>query len=407
MWLSDLQIVLPDRTLERGALRIEGACIAEIAEGPAPTAAGERIVQGQGLTAIPGIIDMHGDMLETEVEPRPGASFPMDLAVLELDKRLAASGITTAYAGISFWETVRREKQRSAERARQMVAAIHALRDSLLIDLYVHARYEVTTPSVMPVLIDLLEQRQIHLLSLMDHTPGQGQYRNLEQYVDFIAKWRNANPADVEAETHERLRASQNRAMVWERVAEIVALALAQGLPVASHDDDTTDKIDLMSGLGVMISEFPVTLHAAEEARRRGIAVAMGAPNVLRGVSHANNLSAIEAIQAGAVDILAADYSPAALLQAVFVLVEKGVLPLHAAVKLIGENPASALGLCDRGRIEVGLSADIVLIEQAARPRVRGTIRRGVPIYWDAAMAQRDHAVTAGRDTSNAPAISR
>jgi len=389
MWLSDLQIVLPDRTLERGALRIEGACIAEIVEGAARPPAHELVVQGRGLTAIPGIIDMHGDMLEGEVEPRPGASFPIELAVLELDKRLAGSGITTAYAGISFWETVRREKKRSAERACAMVAAIHALRDSLLIDMFVHARYEVTTPSVAPALVELLKQGQIHLLSLMDHTPGQGQYRNVEQYVEFIAKWRNANPADVAAETHERLRLAQDEPSVWGLATDLVTRALQQHLPIASHDDDTLAKIDLMADLGVSISEFPVTLEAAAAARRRGIAVAMGAPNVLRGISHAGNLSAIEAIQAGAVDILAADYAPAALLQSVFMLADSGVLPLHAAAKLTGENPAAALGLRDRGRIEVGLQADIALIEATMLPRVRGTIRRGVPIYWDGAMALR------------------
>ncbi|MEO7911686.1 MAG: alpha-D-ribose 1-methylphosphonate 5-triphosphate diphosphatase, partial [Roseiflexaceae bacterium] len=97
MWLSDLQIVLPDRTIERGALRIEGTCIAEIVEGATQPPARELVVHGRGLTAMPGIIDMHGDMLEGEVEPRPGASFPIELAVLELDKRLAGSGITTAY----------------------------------------------------------------------------------------------------------------------------------------------------------------------------------------------------------------------------------------------------------------------------------------------------------------------
>src|SRR5262245_17345315 len=389
MWLSNLHIVLPHRTLERGALRIEGECIAEIVEGATRLTLGDPTVQGHGLTAIPGIIDMHGDMLENEAEPRPGADFPLDLAVLELDKRLAASGITTAYAGISFWETVQREKQRSAERARQLVAAIHALRDSLLVDLYVHARYEVTTPTVASTLIELLEQRQIHLLSLMDHTPGQGQYRDLEQYVDFIAKWRNADPADVEAETRARLQAVQNGALVWEQPADLVALGLAQGLPIASHDDDTIAKIVLMTDLGVTISEFPVTLTAAAEARRRGIAVAMGAPNVLRGMSHTGNLSAIEALQAGVVDMLASDYSPAALLQAVFILVEQGVLPLHESVRLISQGPAAALGLRDRGRIAVGMAADIALIEPTPRPRVRGTIRRGMPIYWDGAMARR------------------
>src|SRR5262249_10801140 len=158
----------------------------------------------------------HGDMLEGEAEPRPGAEFPLDMAILELDKRLAANGITTAYAAISFWETVRRGKQRSAERACQMVEAIHALRDTLLIDVLVHARYEVTTPAVAPALAHLLELRQIHLLSLMDHTPGQGQYRDLEQYVAFMSQWRDADPSDVAAETHERIRQVQNGPSVWE-----------------------------------------------------------------------------------------------------------------------------------------------------------------------------------------------
>jgi alpha-D-ribose 1-methylphosphonate 5-triphosphate diphosphatase len=393
MWLRDLQIVLPDRTIE-GALRIEDERIAEIVEGPAPLAAHAHGVPCHGLIAIPGIIDMHGDMLEGEAEPRPGADFPIDMAILELDKRLAASGITTAYAAISFWETVRRGKQRSAERACQMVEAIHAHRDALLVDLLVHARYEVTMPAVAPPLIELLSQGGIHLLSLMDHTPGQGQYRDVEQYVSFIAQWRNANPADVEAETRERIRKVQNEPSPWRLVADMVALAAAQGIPIASHDDDTADKIDLMADLSVTISEFPVTLEAAREARRRGMAVAMGAPNVLRGVSHSGNLSGLQAIEAGVVDILAADYSPAALLQAAFALESAQVLPLHEAVKLISQNVADALGLDDRGRIAVGLCADAALVEPGLRPRVRGTIRRGVPVYWDSAMARRTMSAT-------------
>ena len=115
----------------------------------------------------------------------------------------------------------------------------------------------------------------------------------------------------------------------------------------------------------------------------------MGAPNVLRGLSHTGNLSALEAIEAGVVDILAADYAPAALLQAVYVLVNKGILPLHQADKLIGQNVAEAVGLHDRGQLDIDLAADITLIEAPGRPRVRGTLRRGLPIYWDGAMAQR------------------
>ena len=396
MWLSDLRLVLPDGTLERGSLQIEQGRITTIIEGSAPSSASGRIVDGDALTALPGIIDMHGDMIEGELEPRPGAQFPFEMAIFELDKRLAACGVTTAYAGISFWEpeskTNARNKQRSGERAQQLVNAVDRLRDSLLTELYIHARYEVTTPIVAPALTELLAARKIQLLSLMDHTPGQGQYRNLEHYVSFMSKWRNAHPADIEAETLERIRRVQNMPTLWQIAAELIELAVEQQLPIASHDDDTPTKIELMTRFNVAISEFPVTLEAALAARLRGLHVVMGAPNVLRGGSHSGNLSALEAIEAGVVDMLAADYSPAALLQAVFVIVNKGVLPLHEAAKLVSQNVAAALHFADRGSIEVGQRADLVLVETAAFPRVRGTLRHGMPIYWDGSMAQRSAA---------------
>jgi alpha-D-ribose 1-methylphosphonate 5-triphosphate diphosphatase len=390
VWLVDLQIVLPERTVARGALRIEEGRIADIVEGEGPLRTGT-VVQGEGLIALPGIIDMHGDMFEIEAEPRPGAHFPLDMALFELDKRLAANGITTAYAAISFWETLRRGKQRSGERAAHMIGTIHALRDQLLIDLRIHARYEVTTPAVAPLLRDLLDQRQIHLLSLMDHTPGQGQYRDLEQYVAFMADWRNADPQEVERETIVRMEKTRQDTTIWSIAAELVERARAQGLALASHDDDTQAKIELMARLGVTISEFPVRLDAAQAAHARGLAVVMGAPNLLRGGSHTGNLSARAAIEAGLVDLLAADYAPAALLQAPFLLAQMGILPLHEASKLVSQNVADALGLHERGRIAPGYIADLILVEAGPRPRLRGTLRAGLPIYWDGALAQRMH----------------
>ncbi|NTU84380.1 MAG: alpha-D-ribose 1-methylphosphonate 5-triphosphate diphosphatase [Chloroflexales bacterium] len=392
MWLTDLQIALPDRLIERGAILIEDGYITRVVEGDAPPMRRGYVVHGEGLLLMPGMIDMHGDMLEGEVEPRPGAHFPMDMAVLELDKRLAACGITTAYAALSFWDGVsgRSTNHRSGEHARRMATALYALRPELLVDLRVHARYEVPTPSVAPALAELLDRGMVHLVSLMDHTPGQGQYRDMAQYVTFIARWRNASPAEVEAETHERIRNTQGNPQIWRTAADLVAQALAQRLPIASHDDDTPEKIDMMADFSVTVSEFPVTLAAAQEAKRRGMAVAMGAPNVLRGTSHSGNLSGREAVAAGVVDMLAADYAPAALLQAVFILADEGLLPLHEAIRLVSQNVAAALGLTDRGRIEPGLSADLVLVERGPLPRVRGAIRRGLPIYWDGAMARRN-----------------
>ncbi len=388
MILTNLRIVLPDRVIERGTIRLEGDQIAELAEGELP-AAGVRVVDATGLTAIPGVIDIHCDMLEREIEPRPGAFFPLDMAVHEIDKRLAAAGVTTAYTALSFWDNDKPESVRGEEMVLRVVRELNRLRPELLTDLRIHARFEVSTPQVTPLLIELMEAQQIQMVSLMDHTPGQGQYRDIEHYIGFISRWKQIGRAQVEAELHERLERAGDLMERWAIARDVAALAADQGLPIASHDDDTLEKVDLVASLGATIAEFPVTLEAAEEAQRRGMHVAMGAPNALRGLSHSGNLSASEAVSAGLVDMLAADYHPATLIQSAFALVERGVVDLPAAIALISSGPAHSLGITDRGRIAPSLYADLVLVEAGPRPRIRATIRNGTPIYWDAAMAGR------------------
>ncbi|MBX0329392.1 alpha-D-ribose 1-methylphosphonate 5-triphosphate diphosphatase [Oscillochloris sp. ZM17-4] len=388
MLITNLRVVLADAVIEGGALLLEGGRIAGVYAGDAPRHTGRR-VNGVGLTAIPGIIDLHGDMLEREIEPRPGSFFPVDMAVHELDKRLAAAGVTTAYAALSFWDVDRPESVRGEAMVQQVVRELGRMRPDLLTDLRIHARFEVSTPTVAPLLAELIEAGQIQMLSLMDHTPGQGQYRNIEQYISFMAKWRRVDPGHIEEELRERLAKAGDLMGRWGIARDIAALARDMGLPIASHDDDTLEKVDLVSSLGATISEFPVTLEAAQEARRRDMHVIMGGPNALRGGSHSGNISAREAIDAGVVDALAADYHPATLVQAAFGLAASGALGLPAAVALVSAGPAAALGLDDRGRIAEGLSADLALVEDGPRPRVRAAIRAGVPIYWDAAMAGR------------------
>jgi alpha-D-ribose 1-methylphosphonate 5-triphosphate diphosphatase len=388
MLLTNLRIVLPDAVIDGGSLLLDSGRIAGVYSGDAPSYGGRK-VNGAGLTAIPGIIDLHGDMLEREIEPRPGAFFPVDMAVHELDKRLAAAGVTTAYAALSFWDVDKPESVRGEAMVQQVIRELGRLRPELLTDLRIHARFEVSTPKVAPLLAELLEAGQIQMLSLMDHTPGQGQYRNIEQYISFMAKWRRVDPSHVEEELRERLARAGDLMGRWAIARDIAALASDMGLPIASHDDDTLEKVDLVASLGATISEFPVTLEAAQEARRRNMHVIMGGPNALRGSSHSGNISAREAIDAGVVDALAADYHPATLVQAAFGLAAAGALSLPAAVALVSAGPADALGLHDRGRIVEGLSADLALVEDGPRPRVRAALRAGVPIYWDAAMAAR------------------
>jgi alpha-D-ribose 1-methylphosphonate 5-triphosphate diphosphatase len=389
MLLTNLRIVLPDAIIERGALRIAGSTIVEVSEGVA-LADGQRVIDGSGLTAIAGIIDLHGDMLEREIEPRPNAHFPAELAIHELDKRLAAAGVTTAYAALSFIEVDNPTSVRQLDKVLATIATLDRLRPELLTELFVHARFEVPNPGVAGALVEALEAGHLQLISFMDHTPGQGQYRDTEQYVNFMINWRKIDRAFIEEEIRQRM-AKASAQDNWVLARDIAQLAAQKGLVLASHDDDTIEKVDLVASLGATICEFPVTLEAAEEARRRNMHVVMGAPNALRGVSHSGNLSAREAVAAGVVDILAADYHPASLVHAAFKLAAAEVCSLPTAVGLISTNPAAALGLTNRGTITVGKQADLVLVEApgGSVPRVRATLRNGVPIYWDGAMAGR------------------
>jgi alpha-D-ribose 1-methylphosphonate 5-triphosphate diphosphatase len=390
MWLTDLRLVLPDRVLERGALNIRDGQIAAVIEGDAP----EPGLNGAGLIALPGLIDLHGDMLERDIEPRPGARFPIDLALFELDKRLAASGITTAYAAVSFSWTA--SDLRSQQTAQTIIETINAHRHHLHVDTRVHARFEVTNPNTGPILAEMLERGWVHLVSVMDHTPGQGQYKNVEKYVDFITRWMGFDPFALGDDLLDRLKNSMvvqaAKPRDWSIVAEVARIASERGIPIASHDDDTAAKVAQQAELGVTISEFPVSLEAAQAAQARGLRVIMGAPNAYRGESNTGNLSAMDAIRAGVVDILATDYFPAAMLHAAFRVAQRGIMPLHEAIKLVSLNPADAIGLTDRGALEVGRRADLVLVEgdpaASDHPRVRATLREGQFIFQDAMIAR-------------------
>lgn len=386
MWLSDLRIVLPDGILDQGALRIEDGIIAEIVEGPGPVDTPSMA----GLTLVPGFVDLHGDMLERDVQPRPGARFPTPMGLIELDKRLAGAGITTAYAAVSFaWK---QDDIRSQASATEIIDTIHARRDSLLIDMRVHGRFEVTNPQTAPILEDLLTAGKVQLVSIMDHTPGQGQYGDIERYIGFIHQWLGFDLESVGDLKERLMTALQSRAETlttkprdWSVVRQVLDVARRYGVPVASHDDDTPQKVAEQAAMGVTISEFPVNEQAARAARAHGMTVVMGAPNAYRGQSTSDNLSAADAIRTGLVDALATDYYPAAMLHAMCKF-GHGEMPMHEAVKLVSTNPADAVGLTDRGRIAVGQRADLVLVEDGDYPRVRATFVAGVPVFRDSSI---------------------
>ncbi len=378
MWLNDVKVVLKDRVVPCARLRIEDGRFVEIVE--------QYGCATPRYTVIPGLIDLHGDMLERDIEPRPGARFPIEMALHELDKRLAATGVTLSYAAVAFaWKKSELRKQ---EVALEIIETIHRCAPTLLTDMRVHGRFELSNPTTIPLIHRLLDSERLHLLSVMDHTPGQGQYADIDRYLKFMAQWVGGVSSDgvdtqIMAAAKTKLIEESHAPRDWDQVRQVVSAALKRGVAVASHDDDTAEKVDLQADMGVTISEFPVTVEAAQHARERGMHIIMGAPNAYRGESTSGNLSAAEAAKSGLVDILATDYVPASLLHAAFRLAQRGIVPLPESVNLVSLNPAHAMGLFDRGQIAVGAVADLVFIEEGEIPRVRATLRGGDVIYSD------------------------
>ena len=368
MWLSGARLVLPDRVLTEGSLRLEGERIAEVREGFVPSGMDLR-----GFTVVPGLVDLHGDSLERELEHRPGVRLPLELAIPSWELRQLAAGITTVYATVAFWEGA--GGVREPDQGLRLAQELWGLRSALHVDLRIHARYEVSRPQGEPAVLEALRKGWVHLLSFMDHTPGQGQFHDLETYVRYMAR-HHGRP---EAEVYDEVKRLSTRA-TWEGLEALAAEALAKSIPLASHDDDTPDRVALMARLGVTVSEFPVRLEAAKEAKVRGMTVVMGAPNALRGGSHHGNLSALDALREGLLDALATDYLPEAALRAPFSLAAQGLLDLPLALALVTRRPALAVGLADRGALAPGLRADLVVIKESPFS-VLGAFVAGKPVF--------------------------
>lgn len=384
MWLSEFRIVLADRVIPNGALRIKAGRIAEISEKPVPDAS----IRGEGRLLLPGFVDMHGDMIERAVEPRPNVRMPIALGLQDLDRALACAGVTTAYAAVSFSPSSGYGHLRSYPHTIAMIGALKLAAADLAVDHRIHARFEVTYPEALSVVQELVAEGLVDLLSLTDHTPGQGQYRDMERYVQVMARSRSLSDADARLAVQERVaQRSQSPEVLMRTLRAICDLCAQMQVPIASHDDDSPGKVALMAEFGAVISEFPVTGDAARAARQRGLMTAMGAPNALRGESYSGNLSAREAHEEGLLDILAADYHPSTFLPAVLILAQEVGLP--AATALATANPAQALKMSDRGRIVQDLRADLTLADDSGIGRVCATFVAGEIVFSDGSMLSR------------------
>lgn len=353
--LTHATVVLADAVQDDIAVLIEEDRIAAL---DPEHSAGARVIDLTGRILMPGLIDLHCDALEKEVEPRPGVHFPLAFACAQADKRNAAAGITTVFHALSFanHELGVRNNAFAADIAR----AVHAWQPHALVDNRVHARYEVTDDTAPAVLHELIAEGHAHLISFMDHSPGQGQFRDVETYRRYLARTYKTDEGALDEILARKVAAARG---TMARMASLADIARTRHIAIASHDDDSAQKIAAVSALGAVISEFPINLETARAARESGLATLFGAPNILRGKSQSGNMRALDAVLAGVADCLCGDYSPAALLPSVMKLPELAGIGLSEAVALVTRNPARAAGLTDRGEIAVGKRADLIAVK--------------------------------------------
>ncbi|CAA6606491.1 carbon-phosphorus lyase complex subunit [Rhodospirillaceae bacterium LM-1] len=370
--LANAKLVLKDRVVE-GHVLVRSGRIEDIAEGR-QIPVGAQDMGGDYL--LPGFIELHTDNMEKHFNPRPGVMWPSSLAaILAHDIQIAGAGITTVLDAICVGEYNANQMRRHI-----LVESIAAVKEAaghnlLRAEHLFHMRCEVSDEGVEDMFRPYADEPLVHLVSLMDHTPGQRQWRNMEAFKKFY-KLEKLSEEELEVEMAGRISAQKQFAEKHRKA--ILDLARPLNLPLASHDDTTVEHVVEGHADGVTISEFPTTLEAARAARSAGMGIVMGAPNVVRGGSHSGNVSALELAKEGLLDALSSDYMPTSLLQAVFVLHESVGLPLSNAVATVSANPAAMLRMKDRGEIAVGKRADLIQVRKAgATPVVRQVWREG------------------------------
>jgi len=358
----------------RGSVQMKGGRIAEVGDSGC----------GAGLDLendylIPGLVELHTDNFERHLMPRPKVRWPELPALFGHDAEIAAAGITTVYDALGLGD-LGLEGMRSQDMSTVLAAIDRAEADGLLrADHRLHVRCELPAPNLLHLFAPFRANPRVGLISVMDHTPGQRQWENLEHArVYYCGKkgWSEETFIRSIAEAREK---QERHAAPHRRY--FVGYAREQGIPLASHDDTLPEHVEQAHGEGVVISEFPTRVEAARAARDKGMTTVMGAPNVVRGGSHSGNVAAAELARLGLLDALSSDYVPASLLMAVFGLTREAGFSIPRSVATVSLNPARAVGLSDRGEIAPGLRADLVQVRVVGdQPVVRAVWREGIRV---------------------------
>ncbi|UUX50005.1 alpha-D-ribose 1-methylphosphonate 5-triphosphate diphosphatase [Nisaea acidiphila] len=374
--LTNARIILPEGEV-RGTVTVRGDKIEDISEGPVSLPGA---IDYEGDFLIAGLVELHTDNLEKHLIPRPKVHWPVVSALMAHDAQVAAAGITTVLDAVAVGGTVKDDAR--DEILVESAAAIHEAseNDMLRANHFLHMRCEVGNPRAVALFEPFQDDPLVRLVSLMDHTPGQRQFVDIEKLRVYYLGKQAMSDAEFDEMIEDR---KKNQVLYSDKHRRTIAAAcVARNIVTASHDDATEEHVDEAHELGLTISEFPTTLEAAKHARKKGLANIMGGPNVVRGGSHSGNVSAGELAEAGVLDALSSDYVPASLLHGAFLLNEKHGVPLPEAIATVTRNPARMVGLDDRGEIAPGKRADIVRVRQAkdGTPVIRKVMRSGLRV---------------------------
>ncbi|MEL6930624.1 MAG: phosphonate metabolism protein PhnM, partial [Cyanobacteria bacterium J06600_6] len=363
---TNYRLLLPDEEV-LGTIAVKDGMITDIQ--PRVVSQGQN---GNGDYLMPGLIELHTDNLEKCISPRPKVRFPLELAAVNHDRDLISSGITTVCDAIAIGDVTPKDDSLRINHYGAMIDTIAEGQAAgrFSTDHLLHLRCELGYEHIYDIIEPYAEHPLLAMISLMDHTPGQRQFVNIQKYKEYYTGKHGVPEAKMDEFIAMRLE-NQHKHAVENRQA-LVELSQKKNISLASHDDATVDHVQEAISEGVVLAEFPTTLDAAKEAHKNGLLVLMGAPNVVLGGSHSGNVSAMELVELDLVDIISSDYVPRSLLQSAFIISQKSQKPLHEVVKYITLNPAKAINL-DRqiGSLELGKTADFITVhDDGIVPRI-------------------------------------
>jgi alpha-D-ribose 1-methylphosphonate 5-triphosphate diphosphatase len=375
-WIGSMQFTLSNVTylgttgIQVGRVAVSGNVFSEGTTG--------RSIDASGYTILPGLIDLHGDGFEHHMAPRRGAVKDLARGLRATCSELAVNGITTAVmAQFYSWEG----GMRGPHFASEVFAQLRNKRAHTPVDIIPQLRFEYLMREDWERVGAMIREFDIPYVVLNDHVPHEALAKGKKppRLTGQALKAKRSPEAHLALlqQMHEGQGAALHDLPNW--------IAQFPNVLFASHDDATKSQRQQFSQMGVKIAEFPETEAAAGAAIDLGEAVILGAPNVMRGSSHKGNVSARDLVTQNLCTALASDYHYPSMLQAALQLsTETG---FEYAWPLVSSNPASVLGLNDRGSVSAGQRADFIVLN--ADIQLEATFSNGRPVYLTGEFAAR------------------